>query len=440
MMRLRLRFGRKDLLGSTSEITWALTRFLLVGLGSLVLVAIPTVLLYESIAQDLALKTAMQSGRNLAVRLLAPQTTSGVLAGQKDALSRIDATARARMLDGSVAHIKIWDLTGRVVYSDESSLIGHVFKFPEAIAALSPSRPTVADVSPLNDAEGKLENQQNELVEVYSLAKALTGEQLIFESELPISLVNQAKHDLLLQIAPVALAALVVLSLAQLPSALHLAREVRRNRQSRQRLLVQTVAAADHERRRLAQGLHDDVIQDLAGVGYALSSLSEHLDAENRPAVERMGTIVRRDVELLRAMLTELYPHDLDPLSLTRSLTDLGGPLRHAGANVDIDVDDQLALDETTATLVYRVARESLHNAEKHAQAQNVDVRLRRDHSMTVLTITDDGRGFEPAAEPAIGHFGLKLIRDTVAEAGGTLLVDSHIGQGTRVELSLPVG
>jgi two-component system NarL family sensor kinase len=55
-----------------------------------------------------------------------------------------------------------------------------------------------------------------------------------------------------------------------------------------------------------------------------------------------------------------------------------------------------------------------------------------------VLTVVDDGEGFESTAEPTAGHFGLKLIRDTVAEAGGTLLVNSLIGRGTRVELSLP--
>lgn len=56
-----------------------------------------------------------------------------------------------------------------------------------------------------------------------------------------------------------------------------------------------------------------------------------------------------------------------------------------------------------------------------------------------VLTVVDDGQGFEPSAEPAAGHFGLKLVRDTVAEVGGTLSVDSGIGRGTRVELRLPV-
>ena len=159
-----------------------------------------------------------------------------------------------------------------------------------------------------------------------------------------------------------------------------------------------------------------------------------------RRALEAIGMTVRRDVGLLRDLVTQLYPRELDPQSLARSLSDLGASLRQAGVLVEVDVDEHLAPDETTATLVYRVARESLYNAEKHAQPRNVDVRLTRQKSMTVLTVTDDGRGFEPTSQPAAGHFGLKLIRDTVAEAGGTFLVDSGIGHGTRVELSLPLG
>lgn len=437
-MPLGLRPGPEDSIGSRSEIRSALTRFFLVGFASLVLVATPTMLLFQNIAMDHALETARENGRNLADRVLAPQTTTAAIAGNKAALSRIDATVRARMLDGSVARIKIWDLNGKVIYSDEPALIGRTYPLPEAATLLNASAPGVAEVSPLDHPENEFDKGSAQLVEVYTLARASTGEQLLFETYYPISLVNRAQHDLLVQMAPVGLSALVILALAQLPSALHLARQVQHSRLDRQRLLLQTVAAADHERRRLAQELHDDVIQDLAGVGYALSSLDEHLDEKNRPAVARIGGIVRRDVERLRAMVTGLYPRDLDPQSLANSLSELGSSLREAGVRVGVEVDEHLALDETRATLVYRVARECLHNAERHARPHNVDVRLGAAGARTVLTVVDDGQGFDPAAEPPDGHFGLKLIRDTVTEAGGTLLVDSLIGRGTRVELSLP--
>ena len=437
-MPFGLRAIRKDSVRNKSEIRSALTRFLLVGLASLVLVAVPTVLVFDNIARDHGLETAMESGQNLTIRLLAPETTSAAIAGEPVALARIDSIVRPRMRDGSIARIKIWAMTGRVIYSDQPALIGRIYPLPEAASLLRLGRPAVAQMSDPGKAENEYSGVPTKMVEVYTLGKASTGEQLVYEVYFPASVVNKAQHDLLIQMAPVGLAALVLLSLVQLPSAMHLSRRVQVSRQSRERLLVQTVAAADHERRRLAQQLHDDVIQDLAGVGYALSSLGEHLDAKNGAAVQTLGKIVRRDIGVLRAMVTELYPQELDPQNLASSLRDLGASLRQAGARVDVDVDDYLGLDDTTATLIYRVARETMHNAAKHAQPRHVGVRLVRADAHTVLTVVDDGRGFEATAAPAAGHFGLKLIRDTVAEAGGTLLVESLIGRGTRVELSLP--
>ena len=439
-MRLLPIHGRNRI-GNRSEITVALTRFLVVGFASLVLVAIPTVLLFENIAKDRALRAATANWRSLSIHLVAPQTTAGVIARDQAALAQIDAVVRPGIRDGSIVRIKIWDMTGRVLYSNEPRLIGRVYPLPEAASLLRSSNPSIAEVSNLKSPENEFERgqpQQN-LVEVYTLARASTGQQLIFEAYFPTQSFNQEEHELLAQMAPVGLAALIVLNLAQLPSAMDLARRVQRSRKSRERLLIHAAAAADHERRKLAQELHDDVIQDLAGVGYALSSLDQDLDETMRPVVARMGSIVSRDIALLRDMVTQLYPRSLAPQSLATSLNDLGISLRQAGVNVKVDVDEQLTLDATTATLVYRVARESMHNAEKHAQPRNVDVRLTSDRSRTVLTVVDDGRGFEPSAAPAPGHIGMRLTRDTVAEAGGTFEVDSRIGRGTRVELSLPV-
>jgi signal transduction histidine kinase len=331
-------------------------------------------------------------------------------------------------------------MTGRVLYSNEPRLIGRVYPLPEAASLLHATNPSIAEVSNLKSPENEFERgqPQQELVEFYTLARASTGQRLIFEAYFPTRSFNQEEHDLLAQMAPVGLAALIVLNLAQLPSAMDLARRVQTSRKSRERLLVHAAAAADHERRQLAQELHDDIIQDLAGVGYALSSLDQHLDEANRPVIAKVGVTVRRDIALLRDMVTQLYPRSLAPQSLATSLNDLGISLRQAGVNVKVDVDEHLTLDETTATLVYRVARESVHNAEKHAEPLNVDLRLSRGRSRTVLTVTDDGRGFDPSAAPAPGHIGMRLTRDTVAEAGGTFVVDSRIGHGTRVELSLP--
>ncbi len=423
-----------------SEITSAVTAFLLTGLAALALVCVPTVLLFQQVAEQRALTEAVTGGSNLARRLLAPETTSAAIAGDAAALARIDRVVRARMRDGSVARIKIWEANGRVVYSDEPSLIGRTYPLPAAVSAVLDGQRGVAEIADDADPENALENNPDGLVEVYVPAVASTGEHLVFETYFPESAVRRVQHDLLAQMAPVALTALVVLSLAQLPPAVRLARRVQRGRRSRERLLAQTVAAGDLERRRLAADLHDDVIQDLAGVGYALSSIHADLDLRTGSVVEQVASTVRRDVGLLRDLVTDLRPARLDPDDLPGALDDLGDALRGRGVRYTVTVDPRLRLTSTQATLVYRVARECVVNARKHAHARSVDVRLAPDGSTTTLSVSDDGVGFERSSVPSTGHFGLPLTRDIVLEAGGSLSVHSEPGRGTRVDLRLPPG
>jgi signal transduction histidine kinase len=423
-----------------SEISAAVTAFQLTGLAALVLVCVPTVLLFQQVAEQRALTEAVTGGSNLARRLLAPETTSAAIAGDEAALARIDRVVRARMRDGSVARIKIWEASGRVVYSDERSLIGRTYALPAAVSAVLDGQRGVAEIADDADPENALEHDADGLVEVYVPAVASTGERLVFETYFPETAVRRVQHDLLAQMAPVALTALVVLSLAQLPPALRLARRVQRGRRSRERLLAQTLAAGDLERRRLAADLHDAVIQDLAGVGYALSSIHGELDRRTGSVVEQVASTVRRDVGLLRDLVTDLRPARLDPNDVPGALDDLGEALRGQGVRYTVTVDPDLRLTSTQATLVYRVARECVVNARKHAHARGVDVRLARNGSTTLLSVADDGVGFERSSAPPTGHVGLPLTRDIVVEAGGSLSVHSAPGRGTRVDLRLPPG
>jgi signal transduction histidine kinase len=378
---------------------------------------------------------AVQGGRNVARRLLAPETTTPAITGDPTALARLDSVVRARIRDGSIARVKIWDTTGRVVYSDEAALIGRRYPLAHSASAVLATQTAVAERASDEDPENELESEG--LVEVYVPATASTGERLVFETYFPARTVRRAQHELLLQMVPVALAALLALSLAQLPLALRLARRVQRGRQDRERLLAQTAAAGDLERRRLASELHDDVLQDLAGVGYALSSLRTSLDEDSLPVVDQARATVRRDVVLLRNLVTDLYPPRLDTGDLTAVLEGLGDEVRSDGVRYQADVQHAVRLTATEATLLYRVARESVANARKHAHAGSIILHLAQVGTVTTLTVTDDGIGFDTRPGPAPGHFGLVITRDIVKDAGGALTVRSRPGSGTQVELVL---
>jgi two-component system, NarL family, sensor kinase len=421
----------------SSEITGAVSSFVFMGLTALALVALPTVLVIEHVAERHAMAEAVKGGRNVARRLLAPDTTTAAIAGDPAALARLDRDVRGRIRDGSVARVKIWDATGRIVYSDEAALIGRRYPLPRLASTALHTDGAIAERASAEDLENELESDPEGLVEVYVSASASTGEQLVFETYFPARMVRRAQQELLIQMLPVALAALLALSLAQLPLALRLARRVQRGRLERERLLAQTAAAADLERRRLAAELHDDVLQDLAGVGYALASIRAAQDGRSLPVLEQAGATVRRDVRLLRDLVTDLYPPRLDTGDLTTVLEGLGNGLHAVGVRYRADVQPAVRLTATAATLVYRVARESVAHARKHAHASGIVLRLAQVGTVTTLTVTDDGVGFDPSPGPVPGHFGLTLAQDIVTEAGGALTVRSRTGSGTQVELVL---
>lgn len=91
---------------------------------------------------------------------------------------------------------------------------------------------------------------------------------------------------------------------------------------------------------------------------------------------------------------------------------------------------------------MFRVAQEAVRNVAAHAGACRVGVRLVTASGCAVLTISDDGLGFDPATladQPGTGHFGLVMLRDLAADAGGELRVDSVSGGGTRLKLEVPL-
>lgn len=112
-------------------------------------------------------------------------------------------------------------------------------------------------------------------------------------------------------------------------------------------------------------------------------------------------------------------------------------PLRGRDIDVELDVAGDLDLGEGAEALVFRAAQEAVRNVVAHAEADRVELGVHRENGHAVLTVSDDGRGFAADVQPK-GHFGLRLIGDLAAEAGGRLDLDSAPGHGTRVRVEVP--
>ena len=162
-------------------------------------------------------------------------------------------------------------------------------------------------------------------------------------------------------------------------------------------------------------------------------------DSGSAEALRDGAERTRASVRSLRNLLVEIYPPSLQRAGLAAALEDMLAPLEARGIETGLEIEEGLALGIEREALCFRVAQEAVRNALKHSGAAHVTVALGRAGDGAELTVTDDGRGFDPASAGAEeGHIGTELLRDLAAEADGEISIDSVPGRGTRIALSLP--
>ncbi len=212
-----------------------------------------------------------------------------------------------------------------------------------------------------------------------------------------------------------------------------------------QDLAGRLINAQEAERTRIARDLHDDVSQQLAGVGIMLSGLKRTLNRSGPgPEVdETMGALQERTATLahaIRHLSHDLHPGMLKHSGLAAALTQHCAEIqRHHGLTVSVDARDDLdAIAVDVALCLYRVTQEALTNVVRHARARSVVVELLQTRAGVELRITDDGIGFV-ATERARSGLGLRSIDERVRLTGGNVSVESRPGQGTKVLVRIPV-
>jgi signal transduction histidine kinase len=158
--------------------------------------------------------------------------------------------------------------------------------------------------------------------------------------------------------------------------------------------------------------------------------------------VARTAGRLRDSIADLRTLLVSLMPARLPEADLEHALRVLGEELERAGIRVRVTVADGDAIPEPVAALLHRCAQESLRNVANHSDARSVDVSVRIEEGSVTMVVDDDGRGFDGArlaASHANGHLGLRAVGDVVADAGGELTISSAPGEGSRIEVTVPL-
>ncbi len=205
---------------------------------------------------------------------------------------------------------------------------------------------------------------------------------------------------------------------------------------------AQSLAAVE-ERQRLARELHDSVSQALYGIGLGARTASDLLDVapeRAREPVDYVLSLAEAGLAEMRALIFELRPESLATEGLVEAFMKQAASMRaRHGIEVDAILGAEPEIPLELKEALYRIGKEALHNTVKHARATHVRLELGSQRRAIVLSVADNGGGFNPVADFP-GHLGLKSMRERTEQLGGRFTLESAPGKGTRIRVSIPVG
>ena len=215
-------------------------------------------------------------------------------------------------------------------------------------------------------------------------------------------------------------------------------RESVHSRASLQELSARLVRAQEEERRALSRELHDEVAQAFSAVLLEAENLLDLDPApEVRARLDSIRGVAAKGMHEIRNMALLLRPSMLDDFGLLPALEwqarEIG---KRTGLRVQVASEMSAELPEEHKTCVYRVVQEALNNCAQHAQASAAQVCVRHQAGQILVTVQDDGSGFDPERVRGLGLLGME---ERVRHLGGKFQIDSRPGRGTLLRVTLPL-
>jgi PAS domain S-box-containing protein len=210
----------------------------------------------------------------------------------------------------------------------------------------------------------------------------------------------------------------------------------------------QLIEAQEDERRRIARELHDQIGQVLTAVKMSLHAVQQVCNTSDaRSHVKDNIEAVDEALRLVRDLSVDLRPPLLDDLGLITALEwYVDRYARRTGLQVDLQIElpnPEERFSRELETACFRIAQEALTNIVRHANARHILVQLAKEANVLVLSIKDDGVGFEvkrlQKREPRAVTLGLVSMQERAHAAGGTVEIASEISKGTEVKFRLPL-
>ncbi|KKW69350.1 hypothetical protein AAV94_00225 [Lampropedia cohaerens] len=198
----------------------------------------------------------------------------------------------------------------------------------------------------------------------------------------------------------------------------------------------------EHERSHLANELHDELGALLTAAKLDIARLRPRIDMKNEVIAERVAHLtetLNQVIALKRRIVEDLRPSSLNTLGLNAALDNLLQEFsRRTELQIQSDHEDLDLGDRNLELTVYRIVQEALTNISKYAKASTVKTIVHRYPKHLLVSISDDGQGFEPDSVSTATH-GIRGMRHRVEALGGQLVVESRPGAGTTVQATIPL-
>lgn len=218
--------------------------------------------------------------------------------------------------------------------------------------------------------------------------------------------------------------------------------EVKKAQEQLRRLSGSIMAGQEKERTAIARELHDEVGQMLTALRLDCVWLSERLKDQDVKASARAGdmcSLIDISIQEVRDLAVRLRPGVLDRLGLTDALEWYTMDFeRRIGITCFFEHDRVPTLQDNVATTTYRIAQEALTNVACHA-ANLVNVALKAQDGLLTLNVSDNGRGFDLTKLSEEDGLGIAGMQERAGLVGGKLEVQSQAGNGTKVDLTVPI-
>jgi DNA-binding LacI/PurR family transcriptional regulator/signal transduction histidine kinase len=216
--------------------------------------------------------------------------------------------------------------------------------------------------------------------------------------------------------------------------------QLREEMKERKALERELIGVANRIMERIGMDIHDNLCQDIAGMGVMAARLEYALRRDGNPEAETAGALVRTAGETAskaKGMARGLYPAEIEADGILGAVERLAqGARARSGADIVVEADEGFALpDGEKAIHLYRIVQEALSNAVRHSGAKRISIRLAREDGSVLVEVRDDGKGLPDPAEESSG-LGLKILRYRASLMGGELSMERE-SPGTRIALRL---